>query len=97
MIVGGAAFALEYANRHLTRDLDTSTAIRGALLEAVERARSAIQDEDDPDEPPVGSGVVDLGALEIGLGGSRPDRGAPVGGGDHGALVLGAHRFPSAI
>src|SRR5690349_20126446 len=61
VIIGGAAIALEYANRHLTRDLDTSTAIRGALLDAVERARSAIQAEDDLDaEPPVNAaGVFD--------------------------------------
>ncbi len=61
MIIGGAAIALEYANRHLTRDLDTSTSIQGALLDAVERARKAIQAEDDLDEaPPVGAaGVFD--------------------------------------
>ena len=61
VIIGGAAIALEYANRHLTRDLDTSTSIQGALLDAVERARKAIQAEDDLDEaPPVGAaGVFD--------------------------------------
>jgi len=61
VIIGGAAIALEYANRHLTRDLDTSTAIQGALLRAVERARKAIQAEDDLAEaPPVGAaGVFD--------------------------------------
>jgi hypothetical protein len=52
VIIGGAAIALEYANRHLTRDLDTSTSIQGALLDAVERARKAIQAEDDLEEPP---------------------------------------------
>jgi len=59
VIIGGAAIALEYARRHLTRDLDTS--IQGALLDAVERARKAIQAEDDPEEPPpVGAaGVFD--------------------------------------
>jgi hypothetical protein len=61
VIIGGAAIALAYANRHLTRDLDTSTAIQGALLDAVERARKTIQAEDDLDEaPPVGAaGVFD--------------------------------------
>jgi len=42
VIIGGAAIALEYKTRHLTRDLDTSTAIQGALHDAVERARRAI-------------------------------------------------------
>ena len=61
VIIGGAAIALEYANRHLTRDLDTSTAIQGGLLDAVEHARKAIQAEDDLEEPPpVGAaGVFD--------------------------------------
>jgi hypothetical protein len=61
VIIGGAAIALEYANRHLTRDLDTSTAIEGALLRALERARRAIQAEDDLEEPPLvgAAGVFD--------------------------------------
>jgi hypothetical protein len=53
VIIGGAAIALEYANRHLTRDLDTSTAIEGALLEAVERAQKAIKARDRLEEPPL--------------------------------------------
>src|SRR5919201_6884640 len=59
VIIGGAAIALAYATRYLTRDLDTSTAIRGTLLDAVERARSVIQGEDGLEEPPpVGAASV---------------------------------------
>ena len=62
MIIGGAAIALEYANRHLTRDLDTSTYLHPGRAAGCRGAcRKAIQAEDDLDEaPPVGAaGVFD--------------------------------------
>jgi hypothetical protein len=76
VVIGGAAIALEYANRHLTRDLDTSTAIEGDLLEAVERARKSIQAEEELEDPPpvAAAGIFDSRGVRGALP-ARPDRG----------------------
>jgi hypothetical protein len=61
VVIGGAAIALKYASRHLTRDLDTITSLAGTLAAAVKRAQHALQIQDGLADPPlVGSvGVYD--------------------------------------
>ena len=61
VVIGGAAIALKYANRYLTRDLDTATSLEGKLAAAAKRAQRALQVEDGLSvPPPIGAaGVYD--------------------------------------